>query len=89
MAFMMIFPIIEMLAFFLAVGNNVVDIKIAVINGEDILGECANYSYNESAIPYGESECSFNQLGCRFLEILQDPMMDLVCVNVNHMFDLK
>lgn len=72
-AFMLMFPIFEMLAFFLAIGNDVKAIKIATVNEEN----CLNYSNNKamSVLPYNDNECAFQQLSCRFLEFLDDPMI--------------
>lgn len=73
---MMMFPILEILAFFIAIGTDIKDIKIALVNEEYPHG-CTKFMYNESAIP-SDDTCDLTGASCRFIEILNDPMFDLV-----------
>lgn len=70
------FPIFEMLAFLVAVGGDVRGIKLAVVNSENYMLNCNNYTgTNGTAIPYDYTSCHFMELGCRFLDQIEDPMI--------------
>ncbi|XP_017786452.1 PREDICTED: ABC transporter G family member 23-like [Nicrophorus vespilloides] len=79
--FTLLFPIIEMLSFFLAVGGDVKGIKLGIVNDESMLTKCSNFTREGTAQPYNFSDCEFKDLGCRFVEHLHGPMMDLIYYN--------
>lgn len=82
MAFIFLFPIVQILCFLYAVGGDIRGIKLAVVNDETMNNACNRTTFNGTAIPYDFSSCHFMDMSCRFLKHLDDhPMMKLVSVN--------
>ncbi|KAK9730736.1 ABC transporter [Popillia japonica] len=75
LVFNLIFPIIEMLAFLSAIGGDVKNIGLGIVNDEYPLSACNHYNRMNTAIPYSIAECNFTELSCRFLEDVRDPMI--------------
>lgn len=78
MSFTFIFPILEILAFLMAVGSDPKDIKLAIINDEARMQQCSNYSIEGTAVPYSFSNCNFTNLACRFIDEIENPMFEFV-----------
>lgn len=76
MSFTFIFPILEILAFLMAVGSDPKDIKLAIINDEARMQQCSNYSIEGTAVPYSFSNCNFTNLACRFIDEIENPMFE-------------
>ncbi|CAH1102725.1 unnamed protein product [Psylliodes chrysocephalus] len=78
--FLMTFPIIQVGIFMSAVGGDIKNIPLGIVNDESMLVNCSNFSINGSAIPstdeYGV--CHFRNLSCRFLMHLDHPMIHKV-----------
>lgn len=64
-----------MLCFLTAIGGDIHNIKLAVVNNENSLNSCHNYIRQDTAIPYGFVDCNFTEISCRFLEDAKDPMI--------------
>ncbi|RZC34174.1 ABC transporter G family member, partial [Asbolus verrucosus] len=75
MVFIFLFPILQNVAFLLAVGRDVVDIPLAIVNHESMSTLCPNFTATNTAIPYDYSSCHFDNLSCRFLTYIEDPMI--------------
>ncbi|KRT81367.1 hypothetical protein AMK59_5794, partial [Oryctes borbonicus] len=76
--FNLIFPIIEMLAFLSAVGGDIKNIGVGIVNEEYSLETCKHYAREHTAAPFGFVDCNFTKLSCRFLEDVEDSMIDKV-----------
>ncbi|XP_072759545.1 ABC transporter G family member 23-like [Anoplolepis gracilipes] len=66
LAFAMLFPLIQVTAFFIGIGGDPKDLTIGIINYET--GNC-NYGNDIGSVWYDEESltCSFSNLSCRFL----------------------
>lgn len=85
LAFIFLFPIVQILCFLYAVGGDIRGIKLAVVNDETMTYACNRSDFTGTAIPYSFSSCHFTEMGCRFLKHLDDhPMMTLVSRNESH-----
>lgn len=73
--FLLLFPIIQTSVFITSVGGNIKDIPLAIVN-EEMPNGCADFNYNQSAILDGY-DCYYKQLSCRYLMILDDPMLTI------------
>lgn len=71
----LLFPIIQMTLFFVAIGADVKDIKFAIVNDENTNEACSKINANNTVI-FNDDTCDFNSLSCRFLDELNDPMID-------------
>lgn len=67
-----------MLAFLVAVGGDIRGIKIGIVNDENMFNSCQGYNRNLTALPYNYTDCDFDNLSCRFLDDIEDPMMSKV-----------
>lgn len=67
-----------MLAFLSAVGGDIKNIGIGVVNEENFADSCNHYSRQNTAIPFNYVDCNFTELSCRFLEDAEDPMIKRV-----------
>ncbi|XP_063926637.1 ABC transporter G family member 20-like [Zophobas morio] len=75
MIFVFLFPIVQNVAFLLAVGPDPKNIGLAVVNQESMTTLCHNFSMMDTAIPYDYSSCHYRNLSCRFLSYIEDPML--------------
>lgn len=78
-AFMLLFPLIHMTVFFLAIGANVHDIPLAFVNEEN--GTCMNFDITKTLIFNNDTDiddCEFQQMSCRFIHEVDDPMIKKV-----------
>ncbi|CAG9856409.1 unnamed protein product [Phyllotreta striolata] len=71
--FLLSFPVMEIGAFLSSVGGDVRNIPIGIINSEST--NCSNYT-NTTAVPYDYFYCHFQNLSCRFLSYIDDPMIE-------------
>ncbi|KAK9873202.1 hypothetical protein WA026_021435 [Henosepilachna vigintioctopunctata] len=78
--FLLFFPVLEILAFLYAVGPDIKDIPIAVVNDEN-MNICGNFVLGESVMAYDSGSCHFHNLSCRFLTYLDNPMMKTTTVD--------
>ncbi|CAH0554397.1 unnamed protein product [Brassicogethes aeneus] len=78
LCFIVGFPLIQCMCFLLAVGGDIKDINLAVVNDETMTIKCENFSKNGTAVPYDFSSCHFDNLSCRFLTYLENPMINMV-----------
>lgn len=79
LAFIFLFPIVQILCFLYAVGGDIRDIKLAVVNDETMNYACNRTNFTGTATPYSFSSCHFTDMSCRFLKHLDEhPMMKLV-----------
>lgn len=74
--FAVLFPIIQMTVFFLAVGGDPKGLSVAFVNKEN--GSCENFDSENYVYFTNESECEYRNLGCKFLEQVEDPMIKKV-----------
>lgn len=70
---MLLFPIIQLTCFYLAIGKTPTNLEIGVYSGEvENYGEC----FNESLVTvYNDADtesCQFNKLSCRYIRELGD-----------------
>lgn len=78
-AFMFLFPLIHMVVFFLAIGADVHSIPLAFVNAEN--GSCPNFDITKSLVFNNDTDaddCEFTQMSCRFIEEVEDPMIDKI-----------
>jgi len=71
--FMLLFPIIQLTCFYLAIGKTPTNLEIGVYSGEvENYGEC----FDENLVTvYKDSDnesCLFNKLSCRYIRVLGD-----------------
>lgn len=81
---MFLFPLIHMVVFFLAIGADVHSIPLAFVNAEN--GSCPNFDITKSLVFNNDTDaddCEFTQMSCRFIEEVEDPMIDKVCLHYN------
>lgn len=71
------FPILQVLSFLLAVGGDVRDIPLAVVNNENFNNTCSNFTKHGTAIPYDYLKCHLNGMSCRFLKYLETNVVDI------------
>lgn len=73
------FPLLSLLSIFIAIGPTVQDIKVGIVNDENIYNLCNNYNISQTVIPTtDETDCGFTALSCRFIDELEDPMIDKI-----------
>lgn len=76
--FVFLFPIAQNLCFLFAVGPDIHDVKLGIINDETLTTSCSDYLINQTAIPHSINSCHFHNLSCRFLDYLDIPMINKV-----------
>ncbi|XP_018577430.1 ABC transporter G family member 23 isoform X2 [Anoplophora glabripennis] len=79
--FLLTFPIIQITIFMIAIGGDVRDIPLAIVNDETMTTHCPDFDPNGTAIPYSFSSCHFSNMSCRFLTHLDHPMITKVHFN--------
>ncbi|GLV42002.1 uncharacterized protein CBL_05040 [Carabus blaptoides fortunei] len=78
-AFMILFPLIHISVFFLAVGGDPIDLPVAFVNDEN--GTCAGFKMENSLTFLNETDCEFRQMSCRYIQEVEDPMIRKVFYN--------
>ncbi|EDV31909.1 uncharacterized protein Dana_GF14305, isoform B [Drosophila ananassae] len=69
--FMLLFPLIQLTCFYLAIGKTPTNLELGVYSGEvDSYGEC--FDENLVTVYSGEDSCQFNKLSCRYIRELGD-----------------
>lgn len=77
--FMLLFPILDLGCFYLAVGRNPANLPIGIVNNEvDQWHNC--YSQNLITVSNLNDTCNFHQISCRFIHEL-DRTNDLKSVS--------
>lgn len=76
--FTFLIPLISLSAFLIAVGNDIKNINVAIVNEENQYHSCGNNDYH---IDYSGSHCNVLNLGCKFIEELDDSTI----VKVTHL----
>lgn len=61
-----------------AVGGDIKDIPLGIVNDESMVTSCPNFDNNGTLIPYSFSSCHFRNMSCRFLKQLDHPMITKV-----------
>ncbi|KAL3270034.1 hypothetical protein HHI36_009090 [Cryptolaemus montrouzieri] len=79
--FLLFFPVLEIMAFYYAVGPEIKNMPIAIVNDENTNNFCENFSMKGSAVPYGYVNCHLHNISCRFLKYLDHPMMNPISVD--------
>ncbi|KAJ8957482.1 hypothetical protein NQ317_014263 [Molorchus minor] len=75
--FLLTFPIIEIYLFVTAVGGHIKDVPLAIVNDETMTASCPNFSPLGTAFHDNSSNaCHFQNMSCRFLEELNNPMIN-------------
>ena len=78
-AIFLLLPIVQTACFLYAIGGEIRDLKLGIVNDETSILSCEDYDRNLTAIPDVEAfTCNFTNLSCRFLEYLEHPMIDKV-----------
>lgn len=72
-AFSVIFPLVQMTVFFLAIGGDPKNLPLAFVNDEN--GTCENFNLDNYIYFNNESECEFRHLSCKFMDMVEDPMI--------------
>lgn len=78
MIFILMFPVAQNVAFLLAVGPDPKGINLAVVNEETFTTLCPNFNNSHAAVPYGDYNCHFYNMSCRFLSYIDTPMINKV-----------
>ncbi|KAI7815043.1 ABC subfamily G member 21 [Rhyzopertha dominica] len=78
MAFVFLFPIVQTFCFLYAIGGDIRNIKLAVVNEETMYKECNITDFNHTAVPYSFSSCNFTDMSCRALKSLDNHMVEMV-----------
>lgn len=78
MLFTFVFPALQTIAFFLAIGADCTNLPLAIVNDETMTTKCPNFTVNHTAIPFGWSNCTLSEISCRFLTYLEHPMIDKI-----------
>ncbi|XP_050309611.1 ABC transporter G family member 23-like [Anthonomus grandis grandis] len=74
-----VLPITQTFFFVYCIGGQLRDLKLGIINYEVPWDGCHMYDKRLSAIPNSETyDCTFRNLSCRFIEYLDDPMIDIM-----------
>ncbi|XP_017098941.2 ABC transporter G family member 20 [Drosophila bipectinata] len=69
--FMLLFPLIQLTCFYLAIGKTPTNLELGVYSGEvESYGEC--FDDNLVTVYSGEDSCQFNKLSCRYIRELGD-----------------
>ncbi|KAH8314097.1 hypothetical protein KR067_010439 [Drosophila pandora] len=69
--FMLLFPLIQLTCFYLAIGKTPTNLELGVYSGEvESYGEC--FDENLVTVYSGEDSCQFNKLSCRYIRELGD-----------------
>lgn len=77
--FTIIFPILEIMSFYLAIGLDLKDLKIGVVNEETRFNSCAAFNDDSNVISYYNfSSCEMTGLSCKFLRQIEGPLMKQV-----------
>ncbi|KAG5872759.1 hypothetical protein JTB14_030154 [Gonioctena quinquepunctata] len=76
--FLLTFPLIQTGIFMSAVGGDIKDIKLGIVNDETMTATCPEFDFNGTAVAYDYGSCHFSNLSCRFLTYLDNPMIDKV-----------
>lgn len=68
---MLLFPLIQLTCFYLAIGKTPTNLELGVYSGEvESYGEC--FDENLVTVYSGEDSCQFNKLSCRYIRELGD-----------------
>ncbi|KAG5898814.1 hypothetical protein JTB14_011024 [Gonioctena quinquepunctata] len=68
-------PSLQILIFFIAVGREVHNIPLGIVNDEATAAYCENFPLNKTVVATGDWECDLNHISCRLLQYLDDPVI--------------
>lgn len=75
---MFLFPAVQTICFFIAIGGDIRGIPLAVVNDESMNSICPNFTLNKTITLDSEQSCHFKDMSCRFLKYLDHPMIETV-----------
>ncbi|CAG9829053.1 unnamed protein product [Diabrotica balteata] len=76
--FLMTFPILQVGVFMGAVGGDIRNIPLGIVNDEAMSVTCPGFSFNGTATATDDRACQLRNISCRFLSYLDHPMIDKV-----------
>ncbi|KAG5872403.1 hypothetical protein JTB14_000704 [Gonioctena quinquepunctata] len=68
-------PSIQILLFFFAIGRDVHNIPLGIVNDEATATYCENFPLNKTVVATGDWECEMDHISCRLLHHLDNPVI--------------